>query len=249
MNTASFTVGEAAEYFENKVKSYLHYISDNGGSKVSLASLVDGINWDGEASYSSTCLLAISKLFASDEAISRILSHRGSLDNLKKLNTEHAQICADVFERFVGRFFFLSNRDEDMSGKRWGDDMTVPWSLVSANAKGLSKTEESFEELLKSANACLNAPPKTVQSRETEQFRNAMDSVCESVNKHLTKHSKFHCDKFTVYVQSLRKLLHLKEQIHTVYTVNNFHARRAFVAAAFSAGLGKSPFFKFFFFH
>lgn len=208
-----------------------------------------GINYDSEATYSSSCLLGVASLFASDSNIVQLFDRNGTFETLKRDKSPHAPVCADVFERllklrfflflqncfrFIRRFFFLSNRDEDMSGKRWADDTSVAWSLIAANVKGM-KVEETFDECLSKVNKLLNAPPKTVQSRETQVFHNALQSASSAIATHLSKDAEFHQNNLKQLVEHLRQLLHLKEEIHVLYTVNNFRARRAFVDAAFSA--------------
>jgi hypothetical protein len=61
--------------------------------------------------------------------------------------------------------------------------------------------------------------------------------VLLAIRKHGGEHADYHCKRFEEVCFALRELLHLKELIHTVYCVNNFHLRRSICLCVFKADL------------
>ncbi len=235
-NQTSFIVGEGAEFAEKQCNVYVLYLNQKFEENFSIASLVDGINYAGEAAYSSETLVALCKAFSADSATAKLLSEGGSLDRLKKVNPEAAQL----FQQYVNRFFFMSNRDEDVSGLRWDEDESTPWAMLTSQVKALLKSGhlENSKAAIEEVKRLLDAPRRAVVSRETPLFQAGLEEIIGGIRKHLAgPDCDHHVQTFTDNAHALRALLHEKEAIHVVYCVNNHRLRRAIVAAVVAANL------------
>jgi phosphohistidine swiveling domain-containing protein len=235
-NQTSFVVGETAEFAEKQCTTYVRWLNETHDENLSIASLVDGINYAGEAAYSSDVLVALGKALAADASAAKLIAEGGSLDRLKRQSPALAQL----FQRFVERFFFMSNRDEDVSGLRWDDDDSTPWAMLVGQVKSNLHAPPggSAAELLEAAKHLLDAPARSVVSRETPLYHAGLQEILAAIRKHLPGDDlDAHLRTFTENAHALRALLHEKEAIHVVYCHNNHRLRRAIVRAVKEAKL------------
>ncbi len=150
LNTASFIVGEAAEYAEKFCNSCINWLNRDKGTSLSIAALVEGINYASEASYSGTVLQGLGFVCAAVPALMDLLAVGGGIDEARALKDGNAQLFMAQFDAFVARFFFMSNRDEDVSGLRWIDDPSVPFATLGCLVRGVERAPPaSFKARLK----------------------------------------------------------------------------------------------------
>ena len=216
-NQASFIVGDAAEYAEKECSLYIKWLNSsffNGENdeQLSIAPIVDGINFKGEAAFSSEVLTALSSACLADPPLAKLLSEGGSVERARSLSP-----TMQLFDRFVKRFFFMSNRDEDVSGLRWIENDATPFALLCGQVKGLvqqrKKESKTLQEAVDACSALLDEPPRFVQSRETDSSRQGLDLVLNAISKHMKSDTDYHLERFKSAASALRQLLHLKEVI------------------------------------
>jgi hypothetical protein len=110
LNTSSFVVGEAAEYAEEVLSAYVRWINENHNTSLSIAPLVDGINYASDALYSGTVLEALSFACAADASLKALAARSATLEEARA-DVSVAPLMS-LFDAMVTRFYFLSNRDE-----------------------------------------------------------------------------------------------------------------------------------------
>ena len=223
-NVASFTVGEATEYIESIVVSYIHYLNESSDDfKLELGPLVHGINYCGEASFSGEVL----------KHLAAFLPHLGdnsSVERAAKMSPEFREL----WKRLIERFWFMSQRDEDISGLRWAHDDSVPFSLLLAYQRSQEKgAKTTFEEI----DTRLSSPLRPVASRETDEYRSELEKCVLAIEARMTEHTDAHVSTFRRAVSSLRSVLHEKERIHIIYTKNGGVLRELIARACYDAGL------------
>lgn len=183
----------------------------------------------------------MTNLFAADLSVKQVVlaSSDAPLSEIRQKvdKSEHGVEVFRQFDAFVRRFFFMSNRDEDVSTKRWIHDNSVPWALLCASLRAVTNTAEPFDVVLQRIKAMLSAETKIVRSRETEGYHRGYAACVAAVSQVLG--SSEHVEGFKDFVAALRRLLELKEMIHVVYTVNNCFLRDAIVSMCFRSNLAQ----------
>lgn len=238
LNTSSFIVGEAAEFAEKMVNQYVRWMNQDCGTSLSLAPIVDGINYASEATYSSTVLAGLGFLCAACPPLFEMVQRGGTVAEARALSDANAKIFMAQFDAFIARFFFMSNRDEDLSGVRWVEDPSVPWAIFGSMVRGTEPAPPAgFKMRLKNVQTMIASPTTAVMSRETEIFAQGREELRAAIRQHLPNDAEAHLTVCNGAIEALRDLLHLKEQIHVVYTHNNYYLRQQIVNLALKAGL------------
>jgi len=219
-NALSFRLGDAVEVAMGVVERFPH--------APSLVALVDGVNPKSEANFSAQVLVCLARQVAQVPALVSHFAAHNPTPSYDAFNAacraagDPGARCLQLFDQTVRRFSFMSGRDEDMGGVRWGDDPQAPLAMLAVMARNAPPDTNSFDP--DAVQTLLDEPLCQVRTVDTTVFHTELARVSELLGQDDGARAAW-----GEAVRVLRELLHLKEVIHIVYTLNNHALRQAMV--------------------